>query len=103
LVEILVHYAGVPKGMMLSRIEIPDDVSITEVPSHLLTGDWARDLEQTRSIGSSWFTKQMSAVLIVPSCVVHGENNYLLNTLHQDCGRIRFNTLGSFEFDPRLK
>jgi hypothetical protein len=39
MVEILVHYAGVPKGMSLSRIEVPDDVSTTEPPLHLLKGD----------------------------------------------------------------
>jgi len=77
MLEILVRYAAVPKGMCLSTIEIPDDVSVTEVSSSVLSADWAQNLELTRTIGSTWFNKQTSAVLIVPSCVAHGEKNYL--------------------------
>lgn len=103
MVEILVHYAAVPIGMCLSTIEIPDDVSVSEAPSGVLTADWANDLELTRTVGSAWFTKQVSAVLIVPSCVAHGEKNYLLNTQHPDFQRVRFSAPRSFVFDPRLK
>ena len=103
MVEILVQYAAVPKGMCQSTIEIPDDVSVSEVSSGVLPADWARDLESTRTVGSTWFKGQISAVLIVPSCVAHGEKNYLLNTQHPDFERVRFSSSSSFVFDPRLK
>jgi len=103
MVEILVHYAAVPKGMCLSTIEIPDNVSVSDASSGLLTADWARDLEITRTVGSTWYKKQISAVLIVPSCIAHGEKNYLLNTQHPDFERVRFPSTEPFEFNPRLK
>jgi len=140
MVEILVHYAALPQGMCLTRIEIPDGVSIGtavaalnfdalmgnagmsglvsflmsgagEEPAEALPGpatepavpEWVRDLEQTRRMGSAWLTGRESAVLIVPSSAVHGENNYLFNPDHPDFARITFRPSQPFQFDPRLK
>jgi len=106
MVEILVHYTAMPIGMCRSRIEIPDNVSIFDL-SASLTAEWARlakeDQEVTRNIGSRWFNRRASAVLIVPSFVAHGEQNYLLNPLHPDFQHLRFSTPEPFDFDPRLK
>jgi RES domain-containing protein len=106
MVEILVHYAAVPIGMCLSRIEIPDNVSISDASSSL-TAEWARwageDQEVTRNIGSEWFKQRVSAVLIVPSFVAHGERNYLVNPLHPDFKHLVFSTPEIFHFDRRLK
>ena len=103
MVEILVHYAAVPKGMCLCTIDIPDDVSVSDASADVLTADWAKDLELTRTIGSTWFNQRLFAALIVPSCVAHGEKNYLLNTQHPDFERVRFSSPRPFVFDPRLK
>ena len=106
MVEILVHYAAVPIGMCLSRIEIPDNVSIRDAALSL-TAEWARRAEEgqevTRNIGSEWFQQRVSAVLVVPSFVAHGERNYLLNPLHPDFKHVLFSTPEPFLFDPRLK
>jgi RES domain-containing protein len=106
MVEILVHYAAMPIGMCLSRIEIPDNVSISDA-SASLTAEWAKlakeDQEVTRKVGSVWFNRRVSAVLIVPSFVAHGEQNYLLNPLHPEFKHVRFFTPEPFDFDPRLK
>jgi RES domain-containing protein len=99
---VLVHYAALPQGMCLTRIEIPDDISIREAHGALGAG-WAEDLELTRAVGSRWFQRQISVALAVPSCPVPGSINYLLNTHHPDFGRIHFYPSEPFEFDPRLK
>ena len=106
MVEILVHYTAMPIGMCLSRIEIPDNVSIRDVSSSLTaeSARWAEeDHEVTRNIGGEWFNQRVSAVLIVPSFVAHGERNYLLNPLHPDFKHVRCSTPEAFHFDPRLK
>ena len=103
MVEILVHYAAVPINMCLSTIEIPDEVSVSEVSSGVLAADWAKDVELTRTVGNAWFWQQLSAVLIVPSSVAHGERNYILNTQHPNFELVRFSSPSSFVFDPRLK
>jgi RES domain-containing protein len=103
MVEILVHYAAVLKSMCLSILEIPDDIPVADTPIGALPDGWENEMETTRGIGSEWFRKKTSAVLCVPSCVAHGEINYLLNTQHPDFSRILFLTSRPFEFDPRLK
>jgi RES domain-containing protein len=101
MVEILVHYAAVPKGMCLSMIEIPNNVPISD--ASLIVPERAEDHEVTRTIGSEWFRHRVSAVLIVPSFVAHRELNYLLNPVHPDFKHVRFSTPEIFHFDPRLK
>jgi RES domain-containing protein len=43
-----------------------------------------------------------SAVLEVPSIVVNGEFNYLLNPEHPDFERLEIGSALPFSFDPRL-
>ncbi len=57
---------------------------------------------QVRSVGDEWVLGGSSAVLQVPSVLVPGENNFLLNPGHQDLARIRFGTPLAFRFDARL-
>jgi len=38
----------------------------------------------------------------VPSAVVPGEHNFLLNPRHRDFGRLEIGGPEPFEFDPRL-
>lgn len=57
---------------------------------------------QVRSIGDEWVLGGSSAVLQVPSVLVPGENNFLLNPGHQDFARICFGKLLAFRFDARM-
>jgi RES domain-containing protein len=57
---------------------------------------------QVRSIGDEWVIGAGSAVLQVPSVLVPGESNFLLNPAHQDIARIRFGKATAFRFDARL-
>ena len=57
---------------------------------------------QVRSVGDEWVLGGSSAVLQVPSVLVPGENNFLLNPGHQDFARIGFGTPLAFRFDARL-
>ncbi len=56
----------------------------------------------TRELGSLWIEASRSAVLRVPSIVVDGEFNYLLNPRHPDFARLEIGEPQPFSFDPRL-
>jgi RES domain-containing protein len=43
-----------------------------------------------------------SAILAVPSVIITGETNYLLNPAHPDFRKIAVGQHAGFAFDPRL-
>lgn len=57
---------------------------------------------EVRSIGDDWVLAGSSAVLQVPSALVPGEDNFLLNPEHRDFTQLRFGKPLTFRFDPRL-
>lgn len=57
---------------------------------------------ETQKYGARWVATARTAALRVPSVVVHGEFNYLLNPAHPDFARVRLLAPEPFRFDPRL-
>jgi RES domain-containing protein len=57
---------------------------------------------ETRVFGDTWVRESRSAALRVPSAVVPGEFNYLLNPAHPDFARLELGRPEPFLFDPRL-
>jgi RES domain-containing protein len=57
---------------------------------------------ETQLFGRAWAREGRSAALRVPSAVVGGEFNYLLNPAHPDFARITIGQPEAFAFDPRL-
>lgn len=89
-----IDWATIPVRIEESFIEIADS----------LPDDW-RQLPappSTRELGSRWAAESRSVVLRVPSTVVDGEFNYLLNPRHPDFARLKFGEPMFFSFDPRL-
>lgn len=89
-----VKWAMIPVSIDESLIEIvqapPEDWRQLPVP------------RSTRDAGTSWVAESRSAVLRVPSIVVDGEFNYLLNPRHTDFARLEIGEPLAFSFDPRL-
>ena len=56
----------------------------------------------TRAIGDRWVREARSAVLEVPSVIIPGEVNYLLNPAHPLYRKIIIAKAEPFAFDPRL-
>jgi RES domain-containing protein len=81
-----------------------DHSLVKVVDASNLSRNWRADPSpaQVRSIGDEWVLGGSSAVLQVPSVLVPGENNFLLNPGHQDFARIRFGKPLAFHFDARL-
>jgi RES domain-containing protein len=56
----------------------------------------------TQQFGSDWVRSQASAALRVPSAVVPGEFNYLINPAHPDFAALKIASAKRFRFDFRL-
>jgi len=69
-----------------------------------LPSDW-RGHPPPRSIqrlGDLWVENRVSVVLEVPSVLIPGERNYLLNPAHPDFKKIEIGAPEPFEFDSRI-
>jgi RES domain-containing protein len=104
--EIAVHVPlGIlPSDYMLVTIEIPDDEPIVMVLMHELPSDWKSFpyVHTTTLIGDRFISEKKFLALKVPSAVVQGEFNYLLNPFHPGFQKVRIVTQELFEFDSRL-
>jgi RES domain-containing protein len=104
--ELLVHCdpALLPDDLVAIAIEIPDGVSARRLEAAALGRAWRRHPapESLARIGDQWARDRTSAILSVPSAVVPGERNVLLNPVHPDFRRIRARRPERFALDPRL-
>jgi RES domain-containing protein len=84
-------------------IPVRIDEQFIENAKHL-PEDWRRlpAPPATREFGTQWVIQPRSPVLQVPSIVVDGEFNYVLNPRHADFGQLKIAAPVSFSFDPRL-
>jgi RES domain-containing protein len=57
---------------------------------------------ETQQFGAAWLREARSAVLRVPSAIVPGEFNYLLNPAHPGFAQMKIGQPEPFSFDPRL-
>lgn len=86
-----------------ATIPVRIDERLIEIP-HALPDDWCNlpAPPSTRQLGSRWVAEIRSVVLRVPSAVVVGEFNYLLNPRHPNFGGLEIGKALTFSFDPRL-
>ena len=103
--EMLVHLdsSELLQKYVLIAVEF-DESLITRVESSALPRQWRSEPPppEVRLIGDEWILSGTSAVLQVPSALVPGESNSLLNPGHKDFAKLSFGKPLSFRFDPRL-
>lgn len=103
--ELLVHLraAAVLGTYRRLRVRIPTAL-VTAVPECDLPADWAtpRLHPVTQKIGDRWLDSGASAVLRVPSAIVSGEVNYIVNPRHPGFCRIETGAIRGFRFDARV-
>ena len=89
--ELLVHLRmpEVLKTYRKLRVRIPEGV-ISALDEQGLPDGWAMPglHPVTQDIGDRWLVSRESAVLRVPSAVVAGEANYLLDPTHPDFAKV---------------
>ena len=104
--EILVH---VKRSQLLRDhysvivAEVPDDLIAQLDPAALQKGwDAPEEGKASTDVGDAWFDAQVSVGLRVPSAVLRGQFNVLLNPLHPDWEQVALGELEAFLFDARL-
>ena len=104
--EIAVHtpLGNIPLDYVIIAIELPNSLSVKELKANELPQDWKSipHSHSTQEIGDSFVTENKHIALKVPSAVVQGEYNYLLNPLHKDFRKIKVKLIEPFDFDERL-
>lgn len=103
--EVAVHVplGVVPLDYVMVEIEIPDKL-IQIVDLIFLPNNWKEfpHTEYTKKIGNEFLKNFQNLTLKVPSAVVNGDFNYLINPLHKDFSKLKINKIEPFEFDRRL-
>ena len=102
--ELLVHL-NPPVSFKYKAIRIEFDEKLTDhLTREQLPADWTAEPPSlsTQRLGSRWASAFEFAILAVPSAIIAGESNYIINPLHPDFGRIKISPALDFAFDRRL-
>ncbi len=102
--ELLVHLGNldVLKTYRKMPVYIPEELVMHIEPDELPRRWEMGPRAATRAIGDNWLTAGQSAVLQVPSAVVLGESNFIVNPNHPDVDAITTGQVSDFRYDPRL-
>ena len=104
--EVVVHLslATLPKGYKMIGIFIPDEVEIYEFDTKKLPIGWNvfPEIVATQVIGDAFIKDLKYAVMKVPSAVVKGDFNYLINPFHTDFDKLKIASQEDFPFDKRI-
>jgi RES domain-containing protein len=103
-VAVNIPLGNVPIGYEMISIFIPDEIILTEIREEDLPSGWkAFPLTTvTQKIGDQLILPNSFLLIQVPSAVVPGDFNYLINPRHPDFGRIEIIKKEPYEFDPRF-
>ncbi|HEX7410730.1 MAG TPA: RES family NAD+ phosphorylase [Bacteroidales bacterium] len=103
--EIAVHtpLGNIPTDYEIISIEIPDAL-IGELDITTLREDWKSFPHPhfTQETEDKFISDNIYLALKVPSAVVPGDFNYLINPHYKDFSQVKITDIGSFEFDERL-
>lgn len=105
-VEYLVHVplGWIPKNLSIATIAVPDDASAETITEEILPNNWWQhptpvELEE---IGTCWTEERRSLLLRVPSAVVKGDYNVLINPAHSDMKSVEIAAVEPYLLDERL-
>lgn len=92
-----------PDDLVSIQGEVPDDLQVGHLDLNALPAarQDTRD-ESLRRFGDEWIQAETTVALLVPSAAVRGERNILLNPIHADFPKLRFENPRSFKFDARM-
>ena len=103
--EMLVHLDGpdLLQAYVLIGVEVHESL-VRDLDLPTLPPGWRSDPAppSLRKIGDQWVVAQSSVALRVPSTLVPGESNLLLNPAHTDFQRLAIGKPAAFSFNPRL-
>lgn len=104
--EVLVHLSllALPDDYMMIEIEVPESIQIELLKSNSLGENWNLNPlnPKTQALGDAFIHSKSKCVLRVPSAVVNGDFNYLLNPNHPEIHKIKIVDIVKFPFDKRV-
>lgn len=104
--EVAVHFtwATLPSDYVMMTISIPDDTSISILPTDDLPINWNSfpHSSLTQKFGDDFIMEGKAALLRVPSVVTLGDFNILINPHHKAFQEIKVERIEKFPFDQRL-
>ncbi len=106
MVEGLVHLslATLPKDYMMVEIEIPNSINIAELDILDLPEKWNGfpPMKALERLVDSFIYDGDYCVIKMPSAVVKGDFNYLINPRHPSFKEIKINSITQFPLDQRI-
>lgn len=104
--EIAVHtpIGIIPKDYTLITIELPGDVDHQIITIDTLSEDWRKfpHSQSTQEIGNKFIKENKYLFIKVPSAVVQGDYNILINPGHAHFEFVKILQIEKFDFDERL-
>lgn len=104
--EVAVHLtlATLPSDFLMIKIIIPDDIKMIVIKEKDLTTGWNEFPYRavSQKVGDEFARSNKAGLLQVPSAVVQGEHNILMNPKHSDFKKIKIVEKVRFPFDKRI-
>jgi len=108
-IEVFVHLQvrTEPEDLVSIAAELPVDqahlLRAAEALTARLPKNWHRlENQQLRQIGAKWIDSGRTLAMMVPSAVIEGEWNVLLNPAHLEAKAIKIDNPKPFRFDARM-
>lgn len=104
LAEVLVHTNEPPGDHVMVTLNVPDKAALWAPARRDLPVGWDRMAysDAVRGFGNAFIEDGRYLVLKVPSVVVPGEFNFLLNPRHPEMEQVSIVSVEAFTFDPCL-
>ncbi len=104
--EVAVHFtlATLPDDYLMMTIHIPDNLPIQKITASELPQDWNifPHPSSTQFTGDKFVADNKYCVLKIPSAVIKGDYNLLINPAHKDFKKIKIIAAEEFPFDKRV-
>jgi RES domain-containing protein len=104
--EVVVHLSTgtMMDDYMMLTIHVPDSLSMLHILPPELPKDWNAipPIVDTKKIGDAFIREGRACLLRVPSAVVKGDHNLLINSFHSEFKEIKIVAAEPFPFDHRM-
>ena len=102
--EFFVHLdpSVAPDDLVMVQLELPSEARVERLAKESLPRAWRSQDSSTAEIGSAWARAGRSVGLEVPSVVVEGDWNVLLNPLHPEFTRVTMVAQTPWHYDARM-
>lgn len=103
--EVLVHFdkSLVPDGLQLLTIDLPENQIVSFDESKFKKILWSKESNTNfKEEGKNWVESKISLGLKIPSVLIPGEYNIIINPDHAAFREIKIEKIEDFTFDERF-